>query len=287
LYRKREKLVRKRSLLTSLEYQQIIDYFDVNSTINKKDKSLSWINQYVTDNGYKVSTIPTEDSRTYFTAIIKVKTRELLDNEPPHYVVANISTIENIIRKNHIESSHSGINITYKRIEQNYMLVTKEMIGAYIKRCEECIKKKPITKKQGQYLHPIVSHGIFQHIVIDLIDYSSKPAGPKKEFKYIIHAVDHYSSFHYIDLVRSKTATEVLHFFRRFCSTFGVPCILHTDNGTEFRNSTLESFIENNSIEFRHGKPYKPSTQGKVERGNRTLKTAIEKLILQEHFVMV
>ena len=45
-----------------------------------------------------------------------------------------------------------------------------------------------------------------------------------------------------------------------------------SDNGGEFISEELKDFLKAEGIEERHGLPYKPTTQGVVERCNQTVK---------------
>jgi transposase InsO family protein len=40
--------------------------------------------------------------------------------------------------------------------------------------------------------------------------------------------------------------------------------ILQTDNGPEFINQEVKSWCQEHNVEFRHGMPYRPTTQGQV-----------------------
>jgi transposase InsO family protein len=43
------------------------------------------------------------------------------------------------------------------------------------------------------------------------------------------------------------------------------------DNGTEFKNSQIEGFLEEEGIKHEFSSPYTPQQNGVVERKNRTL----------------
>jgi hypothetical protein len=59
-----------------------------------------------------------------------------------------------------------------------------------------------------------------------------------------------------------------------------VPEKIQTDNGTEFKNSELETFCKEQEIKKVHSLPYKPSTQGGVERNNGTIKRLVNTILL-------
>jgi transposase InsO family protein len=46
---------------------------------------------------------------------------------------------------------------------------------------------------------------------------------------------------------------------------------IRSDNGTEFKNSQIEGFLEDESIKHEFSSPYTPQQNGVVERKNRTL----------------
>jgi len=70
--------------------------------------------------------------------------------------------------------------------------------------------------------------------------------------------------------LRSKTANEVADQVKSIFAIFGAPTILQSDNGREFKNSTLEALVDEwNGKNFVHGKPRHSQSQGSVERCNQ------------------
>lgn len=59
---------------------------------------------------------------------------------------------------------------------------------------------------------------------------------------------------------------------------WGTPKKILTDNGREFKNDQWEKFCEMANIQFKHGSPYTPTTQGCVERFNQTLMNKLRKI---------
>ena len=56
---------------------------------------------------------------------------------------------------------------------------------------------------------------------------------------------------------------------------FSFPSILHSDNGKEFKSKTMSELCKKHKIKQAHGATRTPSTQGLVERNNRTAKENI------------
>ena len=106
---------------------------------------------------------------------------------------------------------------------------------------------------------------------IDLIDMRHLPHGNNK---WILHCVDHWSKFNFAYALDAKTASNVAgilitHIF----PYFGVPRILHSDNGREFVNIVIVDLLKcwNSNIQLVSGRPRHPQSQGLVERAHQTL----------------
>ena len=60
---------------------------------------------------------------------------------------------------------------------------------------------------------------------------------PNKENKWIMHAIDHWSKFNFAYAIESKQAVHVARVLQfHIFPYFGVPRIVHSDNGREFIN---------------------------------------------------
>lgn len=55
----------------------------------------------------------------------------------------------------------------------------------------------------------------------------------------------------------------------------GLPLIITSDNGPQFRSETFENYLVENGIKHRAVTPLHPATNGQVERQNRTLMKSI------------
>ena len=91
--------------------------------------------------------------------------------------------------------------------------------------------------------------------------------------KYCLVIVDDYSRFTWVFFLQEKSHTqEILKgFLRRAQNEFGLRIKkIRSDNGTEFKNSQIEGFLEE-GIKHEFSSPYTPQQNGVVERKNRTL----------------
>ena len=92
--------------------------------------------------------------------------------------------------------------------------------------------------------------------------------------KYGFVIVDDYSRFTWVFFLRDKSEAQVVFkkFARRAQNEFDVKIKrVRSDNGTEFKNTNIEEFLEEEGIKHEFSAPYTPQQNGVVERKNRTL----------------
>jgi transposase InsO family protein len=92
--------------------------------------------------------------------------------------------------------------------------------------------------------------------------------------KYCLVIVDDYSRFTWVFFLQEKSQTqETLKGFLRWTQNeFSLRIKkIRSDNGTEFKNSQIEGFLEDEGIKHEFSSPYTPQQNGVVERKNRTL----------------
>jgi transposase InsO family protein len=100
----------------------------------------------------------------------------------------------------------------------------------------------------------------------------------------ILDFVDDYSRMVTVAVVLAvTTAADVVAAFYQGVGRFGLPASMLTDNGciftAQFRNGRcgFETELTTLGITIKHGKPYHPQTQGKIERFHQTLKRWLRK----------
>jgi transposase InsO family protein len=86
--------------------------------------------------------------------------------------------------------------------------------------------------------------------------------------------VDDYSRFTWVFFLQEKSQTQetLKRFLKRAQNEFGLRIKkIRSDNGTEFENSQIEGFLEEEGIKHEFSFPYTPQQNDVVERKNRTL----------------
>ncbi|KAJ9536569.1 hypothetical protein OSB04_un000268, partial [Centaurea solstitialis] len=100
--------------------------------------------------------------------------------------------------------------------------------------------------------------------------------------KYMLVLVDEYSRYTWLEFLRAKSdaADLIIAFIKHIQVLLGGQVKkLRSDNGTEFRNAKLQSFLEEVGISHNFSTVRTPQQNGVVERKNRTLVEAARSMI--------
>jgi transposase InsO family protein len=98
---------------------------------------------------------------------------------------------------------------------------------------------------------------------------------PRIGYAYIHSAIDAYSRLAYSEIHANEQATTAIGFWRRareFFASYGITVErVLSDNGGCYRAKDFTAELVSAGIKQRFTKPYRPQTNGKIERFNRTL----------------
>jgi len=94
-------------------------------------------------------------------------------------------------------------------------------------------------------------------------------------YAFLHHAVDDYSRVVYSEILGDERKETAANFWNRantFFTTTGITVTaVMTDNGSCYRSGAFAAALGQAKIKHRRTRPYRPQTNGKVERFNRTL----------------
>ena len=142
----------------------------------------------------------------------------------------------------------------------------------YIATCPACITRLPTAPVH----HPAVAlpiPGVCHRVAMDLT--LGLPLTVRGNCGVLV-VMEYLTKFPVLYAITSKTADEIARHFLNYICMFGPPQELLTDQGGEFVNSILNSLCTNLGIDKRLTSSYSPSTNGMVERLNRTLLRSLE-----------
>jgi transposase InsO family protein len=100
-------------------------------------------------------------------------------------------------------------------------------------------------------------------------------AAASRGYRYLHHAVDDYSRLAYSEILDDERKETAAGFWRRANAFFAAAGItvtaVMTDNGACYRSRSFAAAL--GTITHKRTRPYRPQTNGKVERFNRTIET--------------
>ena len=182
-----------------------------------------------------------------------------------------------VIRRAHCEVGHQSTEKTMDRILEAYKWPgMRSDVKRTLAQCHRCL----INSEKREYPQP-TSMPIAQYpnqiIGLDL-------TGPlpisRYGNRYILVIIDHCSGFIEAKPIPTKESIHILRYLdQEYIPRYGTPEIAITDRGAEFQALPLRQYMEELGIEHRSTTPYKPSTNGRTERANKTLKSIIRKLV--------
>jgi hypothetical protein len=171
--------------------------------------------------------------------------------------------------------AHQGIENTYQKLKERYYWPgMRNAVKHYIKGCDECQRRGQPFRKEP--LIPIKIGEPFHRVGIDI-------KGPlpitKKENRYIIVAMDYLTKWPEAKTTLEAKASDVAEFLHQeIICRHGTPSILLSDRGTPFVNVLIKELCEKGEIRHRLTSPYRPQTNGMVERFNRTIGESLAKM---------
>jgi hypothetical protein len=243
-----------------------------------KDESINFIIDFV-----EYGTLPKDHFQRFHTLMYK---REfLMDNGILYRLFDNhvtSTTVKQLVvpqplRKHVLQSSHDapmgghyGFNRMFYRIRQHfYWPGMANDIQEYINTCHSCNARKDPLKKGIGDLQPLEATEPFDIIGMDLV-------GPLKATKegylYVLTIQDLFSKWVEAFPIRSKNATDIADIIvREIVCRFGSPRQILSDCGKEFDNQILAQICKLIGSVKIFTAPYRPQTDGQVERFNKTL----------------
>jgi len=109
---------------------------------------------------------------------------------------------------------------------------------------------------------------------IDLMDFSNLSKF-NSGYSFLLNVIDIFSKFLWSIPLKNKSGENVAYHIQNIIMSEGVPRVIASDNGTEFRNEHMEELSERFGFEARFGQPYRSNSQGCVEKVNGTMRDAI------------
>ena len=180
-----------------------------------------------------------------------------------------------LIKKIHVQKNHRNWEDTRKEMKKlrYYYKGYVNDIKYIISNCPVCCEKN-INFYKRESCKTIIFDYPKDRYVLDLTDLPLY-IDIQDECKYLLNIIDHFSKLCKSYLLKNKEAFGILQCLKNFISIYGAPRSIGTDNGREFKNKLFNDYMEENKIQYVHGLPYKPHSQGVCEVVHKTIKIGL------------
>lgn len=179
------------------------------------------------------------------------------------------------VAHDHELSGHVGIRKTYDSLLKHFFWPSmKSDVAKFCRSCHACQKAgKPNQVIPPAPLKPIpVLCEPFERILIDCV-------GPLPRTKsgntYLLTLMCASTRFPEAIPLRSLKAPTIVKAIVKFCTTFGMPKFIQSDQGTNFMSRVFAKVMKQLNIKHQVSSAYHPQSQGAIERFHQTLKSML------------
>ena len=165
---------------------------------------------------------------------------------------------------------HFGREKTLERVKYSFFWhQMAKGVKVYAESCSVCRVNKKINRTPRTGLGDYQAGAPLERVHLDLL-------GPFRESaqgnKYILMAVDQFTKWVSCIPLPNQTAVSVAgKFFEHFIALLGCPLQIHTDQGRNFDGRYFQALCDLLEIVKTRTTPYRPSSNGQVERYNRSV----------------
>lgn len=178
-------------------------------------------------------------------------------------------------------SGHLGITKTYNRVARYFFWPgLKNSVTKFCKSCHVCqIASKPNQKISPAPLCPIpVMNEPFDRLIIDCVGPLPKA---KTGHQYILTMMCAATRFVEAIPLRTLKSKVVVRELLKFCTTFGLPRVIQSDQGSNFTSRVFKQALKMLGIGHQMSSAYHPESQGALERFHQTLKSMLRRYCIE------
>ena len=194
------------------------------------------------------------------------------DNVSSLQLVVPHSLYQEVLKNSHnsVTSGHLGVRKTQRKIRRSfYWYKMKASIRDWIRKCATCGARKRPQKAAKAPVGTRRVGGPLDRLATDI-------AGPfplsDNGNKYILVVMDYFTKWVEAYAIPDSTAATVADkIVTEFISRFGIPLEIHSDQGRNYESHLFKQMCELLDITKSRTTPYRPQSNGMIERFNRTL----------------
>ncbi|GFS77431.1 hypothetical protein TNCV_4491141 [Trichonephila clavipes] len=197
--------------------------------------------------------------------------RDKILNEPVMQLVLSRCRIDKVMKLAHesVFGGHMGVKKTKERIKYNFFCPNMSgEIAEFVQTCKECQLRKPEKIGDRAPITPIVRPELpFEIVNIDVIGPIQPPSG--RGHKYVLCTMDQHTRWPEAVPLRSLTAKNACDSLLQIFSRTGIPSIIASDQGTNFKSALTQEFTKRIGSSPRFSWLGYPASNGLVESGIR------------------
>lgn len=223
------------------------------------------------------------------------------ETQCPIYLPAKHPLTKLIITHYHNHHCHCGLSQTLLGLRQQFWISkARVIIKNIISKCVLCRKvvgktipqpgPPPLPEERVRYVRPFSSVGVDFTGSITIVDPAT---ASDSERVYVCLFTCTTSRAVHLELCSSLTTSEFLLALRRFGARFGVPSVVISDNGTNFRGAErflndikdepeVRTYMQDNNIVWKFNTPRSPWSGGFFERLIGSVKSSLHKSLFKK-----
>ena len=176
-----------------------------------------------------------------------------------------------------VSGGHFAVEKTLSRIRQRFWWPKmRQHIEKKVELCLPCAARRTAGKQRVAELMPMQIGTRFNTVAADILGPVTK--GVKTKSKYVLAMTDLFTKFVVAvplkDITAQCVASELV---EHWVLRFGVPDVLHTDQGSNFNSELMKQVRQLLQIDKSQTTAYHPQGNGQVERFNRVIADTISK----------
>ena len=175
-------------------------------------------------------------------------------------------------------AGHLGWKKTYHRLSQRfYWYGMRTDCESFCRLCVVCQKKKRVSKKVRCPMGRRGAASPFTKLSVDLMTNLPAATLNGEDHTNILVCCDYFTKWMLAIPLPEHSAERIAGaLIERVFSVFGVPCIIHSDQGADFESSLMQELCRHFSINKTRTCIYRPQANGQVERANRTIQEMLK-----------
>ena len=173
--------------------------------------------------------------------------------------------IDDRLKQLHQALCHPGVTRLTHWVRSKNLSFTSDDVKRVVSTCSICAEVKPrFNKNIGTLIKATMP---FERLAMDF----KGPIPSSTKNKYILTIIDEYSRFPFAYACTDMSTETIIKHLSDIFSTFGMPAMIYTDQGSSFMSAGIKDFLHSKGISTSRSSPYNPKGNGQVERLNGTL----------------